>query len=220
MKREIAGIADKREHLGMKKVLHTDLISAFSHPVRSMTRIDDDSPYIVQVPDVICAEPCSQLIEQIETLKPSVAPINTASGSRVRTDVRNNERVMFDDPEFAEQVYLKARDHVPVELHGRKLVGANERIRCYRYKPGMRFAAHADGSFVRNPREMSFYSYLIYLNEEFEGGQTTFFTEPEVAIEPQTGWGLLFQHAIIHEGSEVTSGTKYVARTDLMYRKV
>ena len=67
---------------------------------------------------------------------------------------------------------------------------------------------------------MSFYSYLIYLSEDFEGGETTFFTEPEVAIKPQIGWGLLFQHSLIHEGSEVTAGVKYVARTDLMYRKV
>lgn len=184
-----------------------------------MTRVHYDSPYIIEVPDVISAEHCNQLIEKIEALKPSTAPINTASGTKVRTDVRNNERVMFDDPEFAEEVFLKVRDRVPEEIHGRRLVGANERIRCYRYKPGMRFAPHSDGSFVRDPKEMSFYSYLIYLNEDFEGGQTTFFTEPEVAIEPKTGWGLLFQHAIIHEGSIVTSGTKYVARTDLMYRK-
>ena len=34
------------------------------------------------------------------------------------------------------------------------------------------------------------------------------------------GWGLIFQHPLLHEGSEVTSGTKYVARTDLMYRKI
>jgi len=185
-----------------------------------MTRVDDDRPYIIQVPDVFDEPRCAQLIERIETLKPATAPINTASGSRIRTDVRNNERVMFDDPEFAQEVFLKARDHVPSEMHGRKLVGANERIRCYRYKPGMRFAAHADGAYVRNEEEMSFYSYLVYLNEDFEGGQTTFFTEPEIAIEPQTGWGLLFQHAIIHEGSEVTSGVKYVARTDLMYSKL
>jgi len=44
-------------------------------------------------------------------------------------------------------------------------------------------------------------------------------TQPEVAIQPETGMGLLFQHPIIHEGSIVTSGVKYVARSDLMYRR-
>jgi len=185
-----------------------------------MSRVDDDKPYIVQVPDVINPEQCEEIIARIESLKPAVAPINSMSGTRVRTDIRNNERVMFDDPELAEIFFQQAAQHVPEEMFGRQLVSANERIRCYRYKAGMRFAPHKDGAFVRDPKEMSFYSYLVYLNAEFEGGQTTFLTEPEVVIEPQTGWGLLFQHPLLHEGSEVTSGTKYVARTDLMYRKV
>lgn len=185
-----------------------------------MSLIDDDKPYIVQVPDVIDADQCQALITRIESLKPAIAPINSMSGTRVRTDIRNNERVMFDDPELAEIFFQQAIAHVPDQMHGRRLVGANERIRCYRYKPGMRFAPHSDGAFVRDETEMSFYSYLVYLNCEFEGGQTTFLTEPEIQIEPQTGWGLIFQHPLLHEGSEVTSGTKYVARTDLMYRKI
>ena len=185
-----------------------------------MTQIDDEKPYIVQVENVLDEAQCAKMIERIEDLKPSIAPINSILGTRVRTDIRNNERVMFDDPEFAESVFPKARGRVPEEMYGRQLVGANERIRCYRYRQGMRFAPHSDGAFVRNDQEMSFYSYLIYLSEDFEGGETTFFTEPEVAIKPQLGWGLLFQHALIHEGSEVTAGVKYVARTDLMYRKL
>ena len=59
---------------------------------------------------------------------------------------------------------------------------------------------------------------MVYLNEGFEGGETLFFVEPEVVIRPQTGAALIFQHPIIHEGSEVTAGVKYVVRTDLMYR--
>lgn len=184
-----------------------------------MSSVYDDSPYVLQIENVLSERKCTELIERIEALKPSIAPINTAQGSRVRADVRNNERVMFDDHEFAQSIYEKALEKVPHEMNGYSIVGANERIRCYRYRAGMRFAPHADGAFVRNSNEVSFYSYLVYLNEGFEGGETTFFTEPEVAISPKLGWGLLFQHALIHEGSEVKSGTKYVARTDLMYRK-
>ena len=183
------------------------------------SRIDDDKTYIVEVDDILTPDHCRELIQRIDDLKPSTATINTAGGTKVRTDVRNNERVMFDDLELAKQVFLKAKPHVPAEMFGRKLVGANERIRCYRYKAGMRFAPHADGAYKRNDQEMSYYSYLVYLNDEFEGGETKFFTEPEVVITPKTGGGLLFQHPLIHEGSEVKSGVKYVARTDMMYRK-
>lgn len=84
----------------------------------------------------------------------------------------------------------------------------------------MRFAPHTDGSFHRDKLEQSFYSFLVYLNDEFEGGKTIFLTEPEVSIKPEIGMGLLFQHPIIHEGSVGLKGIKYVARTDLMYRAV
>jgi hypothetical protein len=84
----------------------------------------------------------------------------------------------------------------------------------------MRFAPHQDGAFHRDDREQSFYSFLVYLNEGFGGGHTTFVTEPEISVRPRTGLGLLFQHPLVHEGCVVTSGVKYVARTDLMYRRI
>ena len=177
-----------------------------------------ESPYIVEVDNVLTSEECEKLIEKIEALRPSVAPINTALGARVHTDVRNNERVMYDDQELAAYLVDQVRDRMPELIGNRVLVGANERIRCYRYKPGMRFAPHADGSFRRDDQELSVYSFLVYLNEGFVGGETRFFTEPEITITPKTGKALLFQHPIIHEGALVTDGTKYVARTDLMYR--
>ena len=165
------------------------------------SQIDDAKTYIVEVDDVLTPDHCREMIKRIDALKPSTAIINTASNAKVRTDV------------------LKAQHNVPAEMFGQNLIGVNERIRCYRYKTGMRFALHADGAFVRNDQEMSFYSYLVYLNDDFEGGETKFFTEPEVVITSKTGGGLLFQHPLIHEGSEVKSGMKYVARTDMIYRK-
>jgi len=169
---------------------------------------------------VLCAEECQSLIAKIDDIGPEIAPINTSQGTRVRIDVCNNERVMFDDVELAEKLFRKAESHVPAEMRFRRLVGANERFRCYRYKPGMRFAQHADGSFGRE-NDKSFYTFLIYLNDGFTGGEkkSNMATQPELSIRPEVGLGLVFQHPIVHEGAEVTSGIKYVARTDLMYRK-
>jgi predicted 2-oxoglutarate/Fe(II)-dependent dioxygenase YbiX len=184
-----------------------------------MLEIDHKQPYILKVQGVLTPEECAAFIAKIESLGPEVATINTQHGAAVRTDVRNNDRVMFDDDKLAQTLLNRVRGKVPEEIHGMTLVGLNERFRCYRYKPGMRFAPHKDGAFHRNEHEQSCYSFLVYLNEGFEGGNTTFATEPEISIKPKTGMGLLFQHPIIHEGSIVTTGIKYVARTDLMYRK-
>jgi prolyl 4-hydroxylase len=185
-----------------------------------MEDVDKSKPYIFTVADVLNPDECLTLISKIELLNPTIATINTMTGTRVHADTRNNDRVIFDDLELAQTLLNRIQEKAPKEIHGKSFVGINERFRCYRYKPGMRFAPHTDGSFHRDELEQSFYSFLVYLNDEFEGGNTTFLTEPEVSIKPEIGMGLLFQHPIIHEGSVVTKGIKYVVRTDLMYRTV
>lgn len=180
--------------------------------------VDATVPYIDSVESVLTPAECRKLIARFEDSQPETAPINTVFGPRVRTDIRNNERVMFDDPELTADWFDRIEAHAPPKCHGRVLVGANERVRMYRYKVGMRFAPHQDGAFVRNAREQSFFSVLLYLNEGFGGGDTVFITKPEVRITPKQGLVLFFQHPIVHEGAEITSGIKYVARTDLMYR--
>jgi len=183
-----------------------------------MERLDSNQPYIIKVKNLLTPEECAELIERIEALGPELATINSYRGPVVNVSMRNNDRVIFDDAELAALLCERLGDQAPTEFRGGTLVGANERLRCYRYQPGMQFRAHSDGAFIRNAFEQSFYSFLVYLNEDFEGGATTFLTEPEMAVQPETGMGLLFQHPIIHEGSLVTAGVKYVARTDLMYR--
>jgi hypothetical protein len=57
---------------------------------------------------------------------------------------------------------------------------------------------------------------MVYLNEGFGGG-TTAFHDFDVAATPRTGAALVFQHQLLHEGCVVTSGVKYVLRSDVMY---
>ena len=128
-----------------------------------MNFIDDTKKYIIELEEVLTPDECTGLIEKIESLNPSLATINTASGTKVNTNVRNNERVIFDDVELAQKLYDDVAEFLPQEFGERKICGANERFRCYRYKPGMRFAPHRDGAFVRNESEMSHYLSLIHI---------------------------------------------------------
>ena len=43
-------------------------------------------------------------------------------------------------------------------------------------------------------------------------------SEKITTIKPKTGMALVFHHPLRHEGKEITSGTKYVLRTDIMYK--
>ncbi|MEW6281556.1 MAG: 2OG-Fe(II) oxygenase [Candidatus Eremiobacterota bacterium] len=135
-------------------------------------------------------------------------------------EVRNNYRVIRDDPQFARQLWFRARPWVPEEIEEWRVRGLNERLRYYRYDPGQRFAPHYDGKFTRHPREHSKLTFMVYLNQDFEGGETIFYTDRNVEklrVVPRTGMALVFLHQLLHEGACVRQGRKYVLRTDVMY---
>jgi hypothetical protein len=184
------------------------------------TELDLDQPFIFEIGDLLTSAECSWWIERIRAAGTEPATINTSRGARVDSSIRNNRRVIFDDAEWAHHLFERVKDQVPQYIQGMELTGVNEHLRCYEYQPGHRFAPHSDGAFVRNQQERSWYTYMVYLNDGFEGGETVFLVEPEVVITPKAGAALFFQHPIIHEGSEVHAGVKYVVRTDLMYRAV
>ena len=61
---------------------------------------------------------------------------------------------------------------------------------------------------------------MVYLNGDFEGGETTFeISRDPVRVVPRTGMALVFYHRLLHEGAEVLTGRKYVLRSDVMYRR-
>lgn len=180
--------------------------------------LDLEKPLYFTIDDFLSAEECALLIGRIDAANPEVAPISRASGPVMDLDTRNNRRVMFEDWALAGLLFERVRPHVPTELRGTRPVGANERLRCYRYDVGQRFRPHYDGAFQRSPTERSRLTFLVYLNEGFEGGETALL-DLDVTVKPRTGRALLFQHAILHEGCEVTAGVKYALRSDVMYEQ-
>ena len=180
--------------------------------------LDLKKPLYFTIDDFLSAEECASLIARIDAAGPEVAPISRASGPVVDLDTRNNRRVMFEDWALAGLLFERVEAHVPAELNGTRAVGANERLRCYRYDVGQRFRPHYDGAFQRSPSERSRLTFLVYLNEGFEGGDTALL-DLGVSVKPRAGMALLFQHAILHEGCEITAGVKYALRSDVMYRQ-
>jgi hypothetical protein len=136
-----------------------------------------------------------------------------SDGSR-RADVRNNDRLIFDDPGLAEGWFTTALPGLP-SLPYAALVGLNERFRFYRYRPGQRFRHHTDGVHTAANGDFSQFTLLVYLNDDFDGGATEF---TRLVVRPEGGAALIFHHQIEHAGAEVLSGVKYVLRTDVMYR--
>lgn len=192
------------------------VIPGLGRPYVEGDTLDHTGPLALTVDAVLSPAECADLIERIERLGPELAPITTPRGPVLRPDIRNNDRVIFDDPELAAELFARLAGAIPPRLCDRRACGANERFRCYRYSPGQRFSPHYDGAFYRDHRARSLLTLMIYLNEGFAGGDTAFL-DWDVRIAPRTGAALLFQHQLLHEGAELVAGTKYVLRSDVMY---
>jgi predicted 2-oxoglutarate/Fe(II)-dependent dioxygenase YbiX len=198
--------------------------------------------------DVLTPKECQKYIEITEELGYTDAPISTGLNSAtMMKDVRDNMRVMLEAPKelmdpIWERVAALIPEQVTVGSSGKIWTIAkdhplNERFRFYRYDAEQTFQPHFDGCFPRSHDEQSHFTFIIYLNDGFDGGETTFFpgninsmwnknrqTHKERRVNPRIGSALLFRHtglsSPLHEGSpHHTPGMrKYVLRTDVMYR--
>lgn len=188
---------------------HVNFVLAYKMEYIALT------PEIAVVNHFLSAAECQQFIRESETEGYSEALITTPRGQVMRKDIRNNTRLLRNDPELAAALFEKAKPFLPQQVGNYHLLGFNELFRFYRYHPGEQFKKHRDGSYLRNAREVSYYTFMIYLNAGFEGGSTLF---DELEVLPEAGKALIFRHTQLHEGTTVNSGVKYVLRTDVMYR--
>jgi prolyl 4-hydroxylase len=166
--------------------------------------------------EFLTPQECAVYIGGSEQTGYEEAAIQTANGAEIAREIRNNDRIVFDDPALAKTLFERARPCLPNELDQWTLSGFNERFRFYRYVPGQYFKWHKDGFYFKSDDEVSLLTFIIYLNEGYEGGNTEFQWE---IIKPSTGMALVFPHAMRHQGAPIANGTKYVLRTDVMYSK-
>lgn len=170
---------------------------------------------ILFVDDFWPTQKCKDFIVRSEAQGYQPATISTEHGPRVIDHIRNNNRVLFTDQNLADALWQESRTIVPAQFGKSRAIGINEFFRFYRYEPGQQFRKHRDGSFIRNEREASYYTLMIYLNDDFKGGETSF---ADVTIKPREGSMLIFNHQLEHAGNPVVEGVKYVLRTDIMYK--
>ncbi|KAK3312195.1 prolyl 4-hydroxylase [Apodospora peruviana] len=149
------------------------------------------------------------------------------------------------DTAFHDTLWSRIAPFVPASMNGRLARGINRRFRVYRYVPGAEYRCHIDGAWPPSgilpddtyvydasppdKKQSSLFTFLIYLNDEFEGGETTFFvpaaregTLNAYPVRPVMGGVAVFPHGdtrttLLHEGTGVRKGAKYVIRTEIEY---
>ena len=177
---------------------------------------------IITKPNFLSVIECQELIRMSEGLGYSDAKIYTAAGPVSKKNRRNNSRLEHRDPELAEVLwdrlkrlegrFSRSSGYVPNRL--------SETFKFYRYQPSQYFDWHQDGSLARGMAEKSFYTLLIYLNHGYLGGTTDIHgAEGLQIIKPRTGLGVAFEHQLLHRGAELGRGTKYLLRTDVLFKR-
>jgi WD40 repeat protein len=145
---------------------------------------------------------------------------------------RNNERLVLDEPELAQQLENVLAPLMPPILldangatwHAQNL---NPRLRWCRYHAGQQFYPHQDGVYQADADTRSWLSVVIYLDAppSFTGGDTVFYQSgphPSAVIQrivPSVGSVLVLDHQFWHAGELVRSGLKHVLRSDWLYQR-
>ena len=161
------------------------------------------------VADVYTPAECREFVANIERWGPAIATNNPA--------FRDQDRVVRDDGPLAAELFRRLRPQLPERMGPLRLVGLNERLRFYRYRPGQQFPAHTDHWYWPSETRVTLLTVLVYFNDDFEGGETRFIEHLEEVVVPRPGLVAVFQHKIRHEGCAVRRGTKYAMRTDAIY---
>ncbi len=188
-----------------------------------MLKRELDADQVFELLEFLSPAECDELIALSEGVGYHDAPITTSAGFILVKDVRDNLRVMHDDPALAGRLFERAREALPARRLHWGLHALNERFRFYRYDVGQKFDIHSDGCFRRSPEEESLFTFMIYLNDDFTGGETNFYHNNgrlRLSVRPERGKALVFWHRQLHEGAPVRTGRKYVLRSDVMYRQV
>ena len=172
-----------------------------------------DEPYARFYRSVLTKNECAYLIEMAEDgFRPSMVYDNQRQ--LVRDTIRTSDGAAFHW--LIEDPAIHALNRRIAAVTG-TAYDAGEPLQALRYLPGQEYRPHFD--FVEGAEIQRLWTALIYLNEEYEGGETTF-VRTGVEAKGSTGDVLVFRNTredggpdplAEHAGKPVTAGTKYLA---------
>ncbi len=165
------------------------------------------------IDDFLSASECHQLIVEAERHGFDAATVRTMAGPKMLQNIRNNERVIFESPDWVANLWQRLTTVNLPTLDGEVAMALPKDLRFYKYTVGQRFRMHKDGGWTE-ANMSSKLTFMVYLNDGFVGGETDF---REFKVIPKMGSALLFIHDTWHEGAAVTEGVKYVLRSDVLY---
>ena len=178
-------------------------------------RQNDLSHNLLSIDNFLTPIECSNLIQQSEAIGYKSADVDLSTSRQVLSHIRNNDRVNLNSPELAQQLWQKLNHFELPIIEKQQASALSPHFRFYRYIPGQKFNMHKDGR-QQVDGKTTLCTLLIYLNDNLTGGATTF-RQDNIELQPKTGSLVIFEHHLWHSGRPVTTGCKYVLRTDVVY---
>jgi prolyl 4-hydroxylase len=175
-----------------------------------------ETPEVRLFPALFTPAECAYLIDvATPALRPSVV-IDPHSGRQVPHPIRTSSAAAF--PFVDENPAIHALNR-RLAAASRTDVRAGEPLQVLRYAPGEQYRQHSDALPHVTPDQQRMLTFLVYLNEDYDGGETAF---PALGLQVRgrIGDGLLFRNALpdgtldqraIHAGLPVTRGIKLLA---------
>lgn len=230
-----------------------DGASCTSRPPPTVQHYTDDGTVFV-IHNLLSPAECRRMIALSNQMGYTLdAPVSL--GRQIR---QNENCVWIMDDHVNRQVFARIQYLLPKRIAHQGHVmqgplGLNRRWRFYKYQQGDTFKPHVDGPWpaagidpthgayihdTSHGQALTWLTFLIYLNDDFQGGQTIFPNTVKPAdsnnnqqksddssflqVQPVQGSVLVFyhgyhEHSKLHQGALVTNGTKYVARTEVLY---
>ncbi len=225
-----------------------ELESERRSPVERVERVEVAGvPGAFQLLNVLSRDECGRFIELTESL----GYLPDAAVSLPRSVRHNHNATWVVDEQTDGIIWRRCRDFATDDkglFSDKKALGLNARFRFYRYGPGDFFKPHTDGAWPGSraverqlipnayPDRFSQMSVLIFLSDDFEGGETQFWLNKQDASRPArgqdgaqrvslrtpAGGALCFPHGVhplhcLHSSEEIVSGVKYIIRTDMLF---
>jgi hypothetical protein len=131
---------------------------------------------------------------------------------------------------YSKNIYSKLKHLLPFEYCDNSSVswsyaGSTKVIMFANIQPNQQFGIHTDTGYEYDKINnlYSKYTLLIYLNDDYEGGTTTFYTDTFIErfkVQPKKGRILCFDIDLFHSGDRVSNGNKMWIGTELVCKKI
>lgn len=182
-----------------------------------------EAPWIRRFPALFTADECAYLADAAAPLFEPAMTVDERTGRQFLNPIRTSDTAVF--PWVAESPAVHALNRRLAAASGTD-PAQGEPLQVLRYAPGQQYRPHIDA--IPGMENQRILTVLVYLNDDFEGGETHFL-DAGLTVRARRGDALLFRNAdaegrpdkaALHAGLPVRRGVKLLASRWIRARPV